>query len=165
MFLWVVQHPSEKDSTASYFGAAGYDDDDPLSFLPEGFTARTKDVGLCLPQWAPQGEIRKHRAVSGFLSHCRWNSTLEAVDAGMPMMAWPLFAEMLPETVGMALWSAAMREKGRMVPHDEVAAIAKKMVIGEKGEAARNMSKTMKKPADEALATRTVGPKNETSSL
>ncbi|XP_062186137.1 UDP-glycosyltransferase 73C4-like [Phragmites australis] len=43
--------------------------------------------------WAPQVAILAHPAVGGFLTHCGWGSTLEAIAAGMPMATWPLFAE------------------------------------------------------------------------
>ncbi|CAD6237826.1 unnamed protein product [Miscanthus lutarioriparius] len=91
-FLMVVRFPSDKDCSASYFGTAEHGDD-PLRYVPAGFLERTRGVGLCVPLWAPQVEILNHRAVGGFLSHCGWNSTLEAVTAGVPTLAWPLYAE------------------------------------------------------------------------
>ncbi|CAD6256023.1 unnamed protein product [Miscanthus lutarioriparius] len=48
---------------------------------------------LVVRGWAPQVAILAHRAVGGFLTHCGWGSTLEAIAAGMPMATWPLFAE------------------------------------------------------------------------
>ncbi|OVA17932.1 UDP-glucuronosyl/UDP-glucosyltransferase [Macleaya cordata] len=59
----------------------------------EKFEERTKDRGLVIKGWAPQVLILSHRAIGGFLTHCGWNSTLEGVCAGIPMITWPMFAE------------------------------------------------------------------------
>ena len=48
---------------------------------------------MCFSGWAPQMQILKHPATGGFLSHCGWNSILETVCAGVPILAWPSAAE------------------------------------------------------------------------
>ncbi|KAL6842575.1 hypothetical protein ACP4OV_027419 [Aristida adscensionis] len=159
-FLWVVRFPSDRDASASYFGAAADDGDGgPLRYLPPGFVERTKRVGLCVPQWAPQVETLSHRAVGGFLSHCGWNSTLEAAATGVPTLAWPLYAEqrmnavMLSERAGMALRPRAggCREDG-LVPREEVAAAVRELMVGEKGAAAREKARELREAAEKAWA-------------
>lgn len=49
--------------------------------------------GLVIRGWAPQVVILRHRAVGAFLTHCGWNSVLESVVAGVPMLAWPMTAD------------------------------------------------------------------------
>ncbi|KAL2559699.1 UDP-glycosyltransferase 71B7 [Forsythia ovata] len=60
--------------------------------LPQGFLERTSGVGKVIG-WAPQLAILSHPAIGGFVSHCGWNSTLESLWFGVPMAAWPMYAE------------------------------------------------------------------------
>ncbi|XP_010504414.1 PREDICTED: UDP-glycosyltransferase 88A1-like [Camelina sativa] len=83
-FLWVVRNPPELQNQT---------EPDLKSLLPEGFLNRTGNRGMVVKSWAPQVPVLNHKAVGGFVTHCGWNSILESVCAGVPMVAWPLYAE------------------------------------------------------------------------
>ena len=48
---------------------------------------------LLINGWAPQLLISEHAAVGGYVMYCGWNSTMEGVSAGVPMITWPLSSE------------------------------------------------------------------------
>ncbi|CAN6250963.1 unnamed protein product [Urochloa humidicola] len=158
-FLWVVRKPS-LDGTNFAMGTGAHGDDkdgDPLSWLPEGFLERTSGRGLAVAAWAPQVRVLSHPATAAFVSHCGWNSTLESVAAGVPMVAWPLYAEQrmnaafLSEGAGVALRVRAGRDDG-VVGRGEVAAAVRELMEGEKGRAVRRRTGDLRQAADMAWA-------------
>ncbi|MED6150378.1 hypothetical protein PIB30_071697 [Stylosanthes scabra] len=79
-------------------------------YFPEEFY-RIQRNGIVLMDWAPQLEILSHPSIGGFVSHCGWNSIMESVSCGVPIICWPLFAEQMmnasmledEEEVGIAI--------------------------------------------------------------
>ncbi|OQV15142.1 putative UDP-glycosyltransferase 72B1 [Hypsibius exemplaris] len=55
----------------------------------------SNDSKFLILDWAPQKLVLAHAAVSVFVSHCGWNSSLEALGSGKPVVAWPMFADQL----------------------------------------------------------------------
>ncbi|XP_055823950.1 UDP-glycosyltransferase 71A15-like [Solanum dulcamara] len=86
-FLWSLRRPPPKGKIEM---PSNYDNSEEV--LPEGFLDRTEGIGKVVG-WAPQVTVLSHPAVGVFVSHCGWNSTLESVCCGVPIAAWPLYAE------------------------------------------------------------------------
>ncbi|RZS11174.1 hypothetical protein BHM03_00042490 [Ensete ventricosum] len=153
-FLWVVRSPSDcGDSSDAYFTVQSKED--PFRFLPTGFVERTREVGLLVPSWAPQVAVLNHAATGGFLSHCGWNSTVESVQAGVAMVAWPLFAEqrqnavLLAEGARIALRLRAA--EGGLVPREEVGRVVRELMEGDKGKVARRRVAELREAAARGL--------------
>ncbi|KAL0409941.1 UNVERIFIED_CONTAM: UDP-glycosyltransferase 86A1 [Sesamum latifolium] len=63
--------------------------DDEENVLPAGFEDNIKDKGLIVP-WCNQNAVLSNPAVGGFLTHCGWNSILESMSCGVPMICYPI---------------------------------------------------------------------------
>lgn len=151
-FLWVVKTPHDK-ANASYFSINDFDD--PLVYLPQGFLCRTKGLGLVVPSWAPQIQILSHGSTGGFVTHCGWNSVLESIVHGVPLIAWPLYAEqklnsvLLAEDLKVAL-RVKPHEKG-LIQRDQIAQYAQCLIQGEQGKLLRDNMRALNHEANIAL--------------
>ncbi|KAI3741350.1 hypothetical protein L1987_59022 [Smallanthus sonchifolius] len=151
-FLWVVRSPNDQPN-APFFDSHGHKD--PLGFLPKGFLERTQGKGFVIPSWAPQAQILSHNSTGGFLTHCGWNSILETIVHGVPIIAWPLYAEQkmnalyLTEGVKVAL-RPAIGENG-IVGHMEIARVVRGLLEGEEGKAIRSRIQDLKDAAATVL--------------
>lgn len=142
-FLWVVREDPEAERDVP---AAG-----------EG------SIGFVIKGWAPQRTILEHEAVGGFLTHCGWNSCLEGIAAGLPMVTWPLFSDqqfnerllvdVLGVGVGVGSMVNSMKEDERTVVTAErvVAAVEAVMGRAEEAEERRRKAREMKEAAAKAV--------------
>lgn len=80
--------------------------------LPEGYTARVADYGRIV-EWAPQLEVLHHPAVGCYLSHCGWNSTMEAIQCKKPLLCYPIAGDQLLNCVYIVnSWKIGVKIEG-----------------------------------------------------
>ena len=107
------------------------------------------DGGLVVP-WCDQLKVLCHSSVGGFWSHCGWNSTLEAVFAGVSMLTFPIFWDQIPNSKKIVEdWKIGWRVKKEvgwqnLVTREEIGGLVKKFMDSENVEV-----KEMRKRAKE----------------
>jgi hypothetical protein len=132
-FLWVLRGPPAA-------GTRQPSDANLVELLPEGFLERTKEKGMVWPTRAPQKEILAHAAVGGFVTHGGWNSILESLWFGVPMVPWPLYAEQhlnaftLVAYMGVAVAMEVDRKRNNFVVGSELERAVKALMDGDSDE-------------------------------
>ncbi|KAM4118299.1 hypothetical protein ACB094_02G191300 [Castanea mollissima] len=117
--------------------------------LAGNFFEETKDRAF-LTSWCPQDQVLAHPSIGVFLTHCGWNSTLESVCAGVPIICWPFFADQQPNCrYACTTWGIGM-EINHDVKREEIEALVKEILEGDKGKTAKQKALEWKKKAVEA---------------
>ncbi|XP_051217624.1 7-deoxyloganetin glucosyltransferase [Lolium perenne] len=120
-FLWIIRPDLIKGDAA---------------VLPPEFLESIEGRGV-LASWCPQEAVLRHQAVGVFLTHSGWNSTVESLCGGVPMLCWPFFAEQQTNTrYGCMEWGVAM-EIGHDVRREAVEVKIREAMCGEKGKEMR----------------------------
>lgn len=127
-FLWVVR-ASEEDK------------------LPPGFIEEVEERGV-LVRWCNQLEVLANEAVGSFFTHCGWNSTLEALALGVPMIGMPQWTDQ-PTNAKLIqdLWKVGLRvkaDKEGIVTREEIADRIREVMVGERSEEVRENAKRWK---------------------
>ncbi|XP_015573632.1 UDP-glycosyltransferase 90A1 [Ricinus communis] len=131
------------------------------SELGDGFEDRVKERGIIIREWVDQMEILMHPSVEGYLSHCGWNSVLESICAGVPILAWPMMAEqplnarMVVEEIKVGLRVETCNGSVRgFVKWEALRKMVNELMNGEMGKEVRN---NVKKYAEVAMKAMEVG--------
>ncbi|KAF3328624.1 hydroquinone glucosyltransferase [Carex littledalei] len=153
-FLWVVRSPTDADNASSnYYDAESKKD--PFAYLPEGFRERTKERGMVVSSRVPQIKVLAHEATGGYVCHCGWNSTLETVVHGVPIIAWPLFAEQKQNAVLLskgARIALPLEKRGDgVVEREEIERKVRALMEGEEGKRVRRKVAELKEAAAEGM--------------
>lgn len=151
-FIWVIRGGEQSHGLEKWI-------------LEDGFEGRTKRRGLVIRGWAPQVLILSHPAIGGFLTHCGWNSTLEGIEAGVPLITCPLFAEQfLNESLAVEVLGIGVRvgieaavtwgleeKSGLVIKREDVRKAIEKVTDKGKAEEARKRARELGKIAKRAI--------------
>ncbi|WVZ69528.1 hypothetical protein U9M48_018301 [Paspalum notatum var. saurae] len=141
-FVWVI-------------GAGAVTEDS--EWMPNGLEElmASGERGLIIRGWAPQTLILNHTAVGGFVTHCGWNSILEAISAGVPMVTWPRNADQFyneKQVVELLKVGVSIGSIDHVIDGDVIAeAIERVMGHGEEAAAIRRRSKELGEKARSAV--------------
>ncbi|KAF8722814.1 hypothetical protein HU200_021941 [Digitaria exilis] len=81
-----------------------------------------------LVEWAPQESVLAHKAIGCFVTHCGWNSTLEGIRNGAPLLCWPYFTDQFTnQTYICDVWKVGLRVASVAVGREGV--VAKEEIV------------------------------------
>ncbi|KAJ9159526.1 hypothetical protein P3X46_025032 [Hevea brasiliensis] len=146
-FIWVVRRNKSSE------------EEDKEDWLPEGFGERIGERGLIIRGWAPQLLILDHEAVGGFVTHCGWNSILEGITSGVPMVTWPAAAEQFYNEklvtqilkIGIGVGAQQWNMYGHGIMSESIEKAVTQIMKGSEAEEMRRKAKALAKMARMAV--------------
>lgn len=122
--------------------------------LPSKYLEETSEKGLVL-NWCPQLEVLAHRSIGCFVTHSGWNSTLEALSLGVPMVVMPQWTDQTTNAKFISdVWNVGLRvevNQSGIVPKDEIELCIREVMEGEKGKDIKKSSVKWRELAKEAV--------------
>ncbi|KAK9218712.1 hypothetical protein WN943_007349 [Citrus x changshan-huyou] len=105
-----------------------------LEPLPKGILEMVDGRGYIV-KWAPQQQVLAHPAVGCFWTHSGWNSTLESICEGIPMICQPYFGDQMVNSRYVShAWRVGLQLEGKLERKEIERAILRVMVKADSQE-------------------------------
>ncbi|TKY47494.1 UDP-glycosyltransferase 76F1 [Spatholobus suberectus] len=121
-----------------------------LEPLPSGFLENLGGRGYIV-KWAPQELVLSHPAVGAFWTHNGWNSTLESICEGVPMICMPCFADQkVNAKYASSVWKVGVPLQNKL-ERGEIEKTIKKLMVGDEVNEIRENALNLKEKASACL--------------
>ncbi|KAJ8759779.1 hypothetical protein K2173_009880 [Erythroxylum novogranatense] len=135
-FLWIIRPGFVKGEKA---------------ILPQEFVDETKERAF-LGSWCEQEKVLNHQSVAGFITHSGWNSTIESISSGVPMICWPFCTEHLDNCRKSCNELGVGVELSDNFTREEVENVVREVLSGEKAKKLKIKALEWKKKAEAATS-------------
>ncbi|CAA7036704.1 unnamed protein product [Microthlaspi erraticum] len=133
-FLWVIRPGSISGS----------------EWLPEEVSKIVSEKGYIV-KWAPQIKVLEHPAVGGYWCHSGWNSTLESIGVGVPMICRPFHGEQKLNAMYIeSVWKIGVEIEGE-VERGVVERAVTRLLVDEESASMRERALVLKEKVKAAV--------------
>ncbi|XP_027361293.1 gallate 1-beta-glucosyltransferase-like [Abrus precatorius] len=143
-FLWVMKPPHKHSGNE-------------VHVLPRDFLEKAGNKGKVV-RWSPQEQVLSHPSVACFVTHCGWNSSMEALTSGVPLVAFPQWGDQvingkyLVDVFQVGVRMCRGEASNELIKRDEVKQCLLEATVGPRVPCMKHNAFKFKAAAEAALA-------------
>ncbi|KAF3340240.1 putative cis-zeatin O-glucosyltransferase [Carex littledalei] len=151
-FIWVLREADRGDAFTELR------ENGRQNKLPAGFMGRIHGKGIVIGDWAPQLEILSHKSIACFMSHCGWNSCMESISMGVPMLTWPMHSDqpwnsvLVSDYLKVGVIVRDWKRRKEVLFAVEIEKVIKEVMVGDKGEEIKRRARELREAVRQAVA-------------
>ncbi|KAK4374526.1 hypothetical protein RND71_005203 [Anisodus tanguticus] len=140
MFLWVLRD-ADKGNV--------FDGETRKDRLPKEYQERSEGIGIVVTDWTPQLEILGHTSIGGFMSHCGWNSCMESIRMGVPILAWPMHSEqpwnatLITDILELGIQVTEQAQQMELVNSSTIEKVVNRLMVSKEGQELRSRAEKL----------------------
>ncbi|KAH7690713.1 cis-zeatin O-glucosyltransferase protein [Dioscorea alata] len=141
-FIWVVRDADRGDVSQEA-------EPEKVKSLLLDFEKRVEGMGMVVRGWAPQLDVLAHGSTAAFMSHCGWNSCMEAMSMGVAMLTWPIHSEqprnalLITKYLKVGVMVREWEKRDEVLTWEKVDEAIRKVMVDEEGLEIRRRAKEL----------------------